>query len=95
MDSVLAAAREGSRVIGLRYPDPESTKFLTRVLKALEIPYAVKNQDEAITVYWASASSEQEQEIQNRVSQFDFVRKVCPSLQVPLPSDVAKAELSC
>ena len=82
-------------MIGFKYPEPESTEFLIRVLEALEISYALQRDEDSITVFWAPASSEQEREVDNRVSQHLFIRKACPSLQLPLPSEPAKAELSC
>ena len=95
LNSIYATAKEGGHVVGLRYPDPKSVDFLKRVLEMMGSPFATKHESDSVTVYWVPASTEQEQEVQNRVSQFDFIREVCPNLRIPSPSDPAKAEMKC
>ena len=95
LEAIYGTAREGGRVIGLSYPNQESVDFLMRVLVALGVPYATKLEGGVVTVYWAPESQVQEQEVQNRVSQYDFIREVCTSLKSPLPSEPAKLELTC
>lgn len=80
--------------LGYKYPDSERYDYSLKVLEALGRPYRVIER-EGTWVYWLPETAEQEKEFHNRVSQYFFVREVCPSLELPQPHEPAKEELSC
>lgn len=80
--------------LGYKYNDSERYDYSLKVLEALGRPYRVIER-EGTWVYWLPESAEQEKEFNNRVSQYFFVREVCPSLELPQPHEPAKEELSC
>ena len=83
------------RFTGLTYPDKESTEFLKAVLTSMNIKYTETTKQNGQYIQWASDNEVQEIEIQNRVGQYDFIRKVCNNLPLPLPSAPSRKELSC
>ena len=91
----LASGANRSRLVGHREPNRESMDFLIRVLEVLDAPYSLLEQNGETVVYWAPQSSAQEQEVSDRVSQFSFIRRVCPSIGIPSPSDRAREAFKC
>jgi hypothetical protein len=87
--------RGADRVAGLRFNDPKQTEFLKAVLKSMNLHYAVTATPEGEMVEWASLSTAQELEIQNRVSQYWFISTQCGGMQPPLPTQPALPSLSC
>ena len=83
------------RVVGLRFSEPKQTDFLKAVLKSMNLVYTVTATPEGELVEWSSTDTAQEQEIQNRVSQFWFISTQCSGMQAPLPTQPARASLSC
>ena len=81
--------------IGYSYPDSDTKEFLVQVLVALEKDYRMKVISGAETISWVPDSPEQEREVSGRVSQYIFVKEVCPKLPVPSPSDPVNWNLSC
>ena len=89
------SGRRADRIVGLRFGEPKQTDFLKTVLKSLNLRYTVTATPEGELVEWASTDVAQEQEIQNRVSQFWFISTQCTGMQPPLPSQPALPTLSC
>ena len=87
--------RRANRVVGLSFNEPKQTEFLKGVLKSLDLRYTATVTPEGELVEWASTDVAQEQEIQNRVSQFWFILTQCSGMRPPLPSQPARATLSC
>ena len=97
-DAAVSAERsKGSadRVVGLRFKEPKQTEFLKAVLKSMNLSYTVTVTPEGELVEWGSTDPAQELEIQNRVSQFWFIATQCSGTRPPLPSQPARANLSC
>lgn len=84
-----------TRVMSLRFNEPKQIEFLKAVLKSMKLSYTVKTTSQGELVEWASSDSEQEREIQNRVSQFWFFSTQCSGVQPPSPSQPARANFSC
>ena len=80
---------------GITYPDPDTTIFLKSVLKAMEISFSEKATPEGMHISWQSKSDTQFQEIQNRVSQYVFVKDACKNIPLPTPEAPAQSKLSC
>jgi len=94
-DALFSGAKVKNDISGLSYPEPDRTDFLKEVLLALGVSYAIKIEAGKTTVFWVSTNPQQEQEVQDRVSQYIFVKEACPVLKLPLPSDPAKTKLKC
>ncbi|MCW9015211.1 MAG: hypothetical protein OQL06_15700 [Gammaproteobacteria bacterium] len=93
--SFKAHSNETIRHTGLIYPDKASTEYLKKVLKALGCSYTETSTPNGQRIEWQSKSEAEEQEIQNRVSQYLFLKEVCKSKNLPAPSQAAKEKLSC
>jgi len=85
----------GERIVGLKYNEPKQTEFLKAVLKSMNLRYTVTSTPQGELVEWVSADATQESEIQNRVSQFWFISTQCSGVQPPVPTQPARAQLSC
>ena len=81
--------------IGYTYPDTESRDFLIKVLESMNKKYKTQELDNGITIFWKPDNNSQEKEVSARVSQYNFVKEVCPNLPVPKPSEKSQTELSC
>ncbi len=81
--------------VALVYTDNESTLFLKAVLDSMDLPYRETETTKGAKVEWQSEGQSQEMEIQNRVSQYEFLRTVCKSQSLPPPGRPALKELSC
>lgn len=84
-----------AEVISFSYSDFEQTQFLIDVLESLHMKYSMEQTEQTTTVNWQPSNPVMNDEIKKRVSQYLFIRDVCKKLPIPLPSDIAKAELSC
>lgn len=84
-----------SRLVALKYSDPKQTEFLKTVLTSMNLTYTVETTPEGDRVQWASTDLAQEQEIQNRVSQYWFIATQCKGMQLPPPDKPAVSDLSC
>jgi len=80
---------------GAIHHDNDTSSFLKLVLTSMNIPFTEKNTADGIYVKWKPNTSEIEQEISNRVSQYVFIKDVCKSIPLPSPSSPAKEKLSC
>ena len=94
-DALFSGAKVKSDVMGLSYPESDRTEFLIEVLLALGVSYAVTIEAGKTTVFWVSNNPQQAQDVQDRVSQYIFVKEACPEQKLPLPSDRAKSKLRC
>ncbi|MBT8348654.1 MAG: hypothetical protein KJP24_04240 [Sulfurovum sp.] len=79
----------------LIFSDPDERGFLKEVLTSLKLPYKEFVNDMGVNVQWESYSREQELEIQNRVSQYAFIKKHCKGIDLPMPSQPTRDNLSC
>lgn len=75
--------------------DPDEREFLKEVLTSLKLPYKEFVNDMGVNIQWESYSREQELEIQNRVSQYAFMKKHCKGMDLPKPSQPTRDKLSC
>ena len=89
------AQRKADRVVGLTYQDPKETQFLKAVLTSMNLQYTATRIPQGELVEWASTDLAQEQEIQNRVSQFWFISTQCHGMQPPAPTQPARPGVSC
>lgn len=90
-----ASSNDPERTVGLTYQDADSSEYLMKVLNVLNITYKESKLPEGLRIEWQSNSESQEQEIQNRVSQYHFLKEVCKSKKLPLPSQPSIEKLSC
>jgi hypothetical protein len=81
--------------VGIAYPDEESRIFLKAVLKSMNLAYKEIETVHGNEIRWKSESKAQEEEVQNRVSQYTFIKEVCKNIELPSPSAPTRAELSC
>lgn len=86
---------DSNKDVALIYPDTESSEFLRSVLESMNIMYVQSQTDNGKKVEWLSNSDAQDREIQNRVSQYNFLREVCKSNDLPAPSEPAVRQISC
>ena len=83
------------RWVAVSYGEPKQTEFLKAVLRSLNLSYSVDITQEGERVTYIPPDPKVEREIQNRVSQYWFVMRVCKGLPVPSPDQPAASELSC
>jgi hypothetical protein len=83
------------RMVALTFKDSRETEFLKAVLTSLGLAYTVTVTPTGERVEWASSDVMQDQEIQNRVSQYWFITTQCKCMQPPPPSRPALKSLSC
>lgn len=81
--------------VGLTYPDEYSITFLKAVLNSMNLPFTEKATPEGQYIKWQSDNDAQELEIQNRVSQYYFIRMHCKNMALPSPTQPALKEISC
>lgn len=79
----------------LTYTDKASSEYLKRVLEELGHSYTETSTPNGQRIEWKSASKEEEQEIENRVSQYLFLKEVCKTTNLPPPSQASRETLSC
>lgn len=79
----------------VNHNDEELTKFLMQVLESMSIDYTEEFKGNDHWVSWVPQSEAIETEIRERVSQYNFVLKVCPKLPLPKPNESPKPGLSC
>ena len=91
----LAVCEEISKTIGLTYPDKVSSEYLKEVLISLNIPFSERETKNGQYVTWESNNEDQEREIQDRVSQYRFLKVICKSDNLPPPGSPSKESLSC
>jgi len=84
-----------SRMVALTLKDSRETEFLKAVLTSLGLAYTVAVTPTGERVEWASSDAVQDQEIQNRMSQYWFITTQCKGMQPPPPSRPALKSLSC
>jgi hypothetical protein len=84
-----------SRFVALTYNEPKQTAFLKAVLASMNLTYTAETTPEGEKVQWASTDLAQEQEIQNRVSQYWFIATQCKAMELPPPDRPAVSQLSC
>ncbi len=84
-----------SNLVGLIYPDKDSSTFLKAVLFSMNITFKESTKTNGQYIEWISDDKLQELEIQNRVSQYNFIKTVCKNMRLPSPSSPALKELSC
>lgn len=83
------------RLVGLIYPDDDSTNFLKAVLDSMKLTYSEKSTNNGQYIEWKSDDESQVLEIQNRVSQYTFIKELCKGRELPLPSRPALSKLTC
>ena len=84
-----------NNLVGITYPDKDSSTFLKAVLFSMNITFKELTTINGQYIEWASDNESQELEIQNRVSQYIFIKEVCKNMKLPSPSSPALKELSC
>ena len=80
---------------GIIYPDDVSTSFLKAVLTSMQIPFTQTSTPKGKYIKWASKGEAHRKEIENRVSQYIFIKEVCKNLPLPKPEEPAREKLSC
>jgi hypothetical protein len=93
--SAAHAEEFSQRTVGLTFPDQAQTTFLKAVLESMNLPYTAKETSSGEMVQWVSRDPRQEQESQNRVSQYRFISTQCKGMQLPSPNKPALSQLSC
>lgn len=97
----LSSAASGSdklipeRFVGITYPDEDSSTFLKAVLSSMDLTFTEKSTQNGQYIEWQSDNESQEKEIQERVSQYYFIKNHCKNMKLPLPSMAARAEITC
>ena len=81
--------------VGIAYPDEDSRIFLEAVLKSMNLAYKEIETVQGNEIRWKSESKAQDEEIQNRMSQYYFIKEICKNIELPSPAAPARAELSC
>ena len=75
--------------------DQDHEEYLKRVLTAMDLSYSVKTKEGRNVVIWKSVNRKQEEEVHARVSQYFFVRDICPDLPLPTPDEPANPDIWC
>jgi len=83
------------RFVGVTYPDEDSSTFLKTVLSSMKLPFTEKTTPNGLYIEWQSDNESQDFEIQERVSQYYFIKNHCKNMELPSPSSPAVAEISC
>ena len=83
------------RFVGVTYPDEGSSTFLKAVLSSMNLTFTEKTTPNGQYIEWQSDNESQELEIQERVSQYYFIKNHCKNMELPSPSKLALAEISC
>jgi hypothetical protein len=86
---------EPIRYVGLTYPDEGSSTFLKAVLNSMNLPFTEKTTSEGQHIEWQSDNDIQALEIQNRVSQYYFIKMHCKNMALPSPTESALKDISC
>jgi hypothetical protein len=77
-------------------PSPQDTAFKKAVLESMGIQYTSRMLPNGFEeVEWPFSDMAQVQEINLRVMQYNFIRRECPGMALPEPSQPARASLSC
>jgi hypothetical protein len=88
MAADLAAAKAQAR--------KEHDEYYEAVLSAMGIPYQVTVSSEGVKSFeWPGSDMDQLLEVNHRVSQYFFIKRECPGMALPLPSDPSRQGLSC
>jgi len=83
------------RYVGLTYTDEGSSTFLKAVLNSMSLQFTEKTTPEGQHIQWQSDNDAQELEIQNRLSQYYFIKMHCKNMALPSPTQPALKDISC
>jgi hypothetical protein len=74
----------------------EHDEYYEAVLTAMGIPYKVTVDSDGVKWFeWPGSDTAQLLEVNHRVSQYFFIKRECPGMALPLPSDPSRPSLSC
>ena len=74
----------------------EQNEFLKAVLQSMNVQYTVTASPDGVeSIEYYPADIAQATEISSRASQYLFIKQECPRMALPLPSQPARASLSC